>query len=125
MVKSSLHPKEAIDLIPRVLRITYIKNVGAAFGIFYGQKYFLLAVGIVVMAIVLYYHFKIPLRDKLTQIALALILGGSLSNFIDRLFMGYVIDMIDFRFWPVFNIADSLIVIGVGIILYKLFREKE
>lgn len=77
------------------------------------------------MAIVLYYHFKIPLRDKLTQIALALILGGSLSNFIDRLFMGYVIDMIDIRFWPVFNIADSLIVIGVGIILYKLFREKE
>ena len=77
------------------------------------------------MAVVLYYHFRVPRDQKLIQVSLALIFGGSISNFLDRLLNGYVIDMIDIRFWPVFNIADSVIVIGVVILLYEILTEKK
>ncbi|MCX5725739.1 MAG: signal peptidase II [Candidatus Saganbacteria bacterium] len=125
LVRIYIVPGRPLNIIPGVLNLTYIKNVGAAFGILYGQTYFLLAVGVAVMAAVLYYHFRVPRDQKLIHVSLALIFGGSLSNFLDRLLNGYVMDMIDIRFWPVFNIADTVIVIGVAILLYEILTEKK
>ena len=108
-------------------RIIHISNTGAAFGLFPGQSFALSIVTIVGVALllifVLFVHRWFPLLDSmLSKVALGLILGGALGNLIDRLYLGYVTDFIDFKVWPVFNIADSAEVIGVIIIFAYSLR---
>ena len=106
-------------------RIIYISNTGASFGLFPGQSFALTIVTIVGVALILIFVLVIhrwfpPLDNMLSKVALGLVLGGALGNLIDRLNLGYVIDFIDFRVWPAFNIADSAVVVGVIIFAYSL-----
>ena len=106
-------------------RIIHISNTGAAFGLFPGQSFALSIVTIVGAALLLIFVLVIhrwfpPLDNMLSKVALGLILGGALGNLIDRLNLGYVVDFIDFRVWPIFNIADSAVVVGVIIFAYSL-----
>ena len=99
-------------------RIIHIHNTGAAFGLFRDQSLALSIVAIIAITVILVYTFvgyrHLPWLDsKLGKVALGLILGGTVGNLIDRLRFGYVTDFIDFSFWPVFNIADSAVTIGV------------
>ncbi len=105
-----------------ILRITHTTNSGAAFGILPQQGgMFILIAAVVAVAIVLYYR-HVPDGDWLIRLGLGLQLGGAVGNLIDRLRFGYVVDFIDVGFWPIFNIADASITIGVVLIAYALWR---
>ncbi len=114
-----------IKIIPGFLSLTYIKNFGAAFGILEGKRIFFIIITIIVLAYIIYEIFKYK-NNKYYLISLILIISGIIGNFIDRVFLGYVRDFISFRiFDPIFNIADSFIVVGViMLIIYSLVGDK-
>lgn len=99
-------------------RLTYAQNTGAAFSIFWGNTDILAVISmigvviILVYAFVFYRHFP-SLNTRMNKIALGLILGGTVGNLIDRVWLHYVRDFIDAGPWPVFNIADSSLVVGI------------
>lgn len=125
-IARAMLPGQSIPLIKNILHLTYVQNRGAAFGLFYNQQGFLLIVNLIVMGIILYFHRTLK-KSSLLQVPLGFILGGSLGNVFDRIFRHYVVDFIDIRIWPVFNLADSMINIGVFLIIIKLlfFNSKE
>ncbi len=117
-------------VIPGFFNLTYIKNAGAAFGIFQGKQFFL--IGVSLLAIGLFLFLLLREREEKTGLllALALILGGTCGNLIDRIRSGEVIDFLLFYIkqyqWPAFNIADSAISVGVGmLILVTLLESRE
>jgi len=109
------------------LQLVPVHNTGFAFGLFQGQSFALIivaAVGIVsilLAAFLIYRRFPL-LATTPNRIALGLILGGALGNWVDRLRFGQVTDFIDVGFWPVFNVADSAITVAAIIIAYSLLR---
>ena len=97
----------------------YSENTGTAFSLFPGLNTILIVIGLIILILLIYFYFK---TKNLIQLSLLLIISGTIGNLIDRIFFGYVRDFIDFKIWPIFNIADSLIVIGVILILLKEFK---
>ncbi|MED3646151.1 signal peptidase II [Halalkalibacterium halodurans] len=119
---------ESIPLIDSVLYLTSHRNKGAAFGILEGQMWlFYIITSIVVIGIV-YYMEKEAKHDRVFATALALILGGAIGNFIDRIFRGEVVDFVNtyiFTYnFPIFNVADSALCVGVGILFLKMIRDE-
>jgi len=102
---------QSIPLINGVLHLTYIQNTGAGFGIFKGGNTILIFVSLIIIGVLLYYFDRIIL-DKAIHIPIALVLGGAIGNLVDRVILGYVVDFVDFRIWPAFNVADSAITLG-------------
>jgi len=101
-----------------ILKIQFIQNTGAGFGILKGQTFFLAIVSLIVALGVIIYYKKIP-KEKYVQILFAVFLGGVVGNLIDRLFRKFVIDFINFGWWPAFNIADACISVSVvGLVMY-------
>lgn len=105
-----------------LVSLTLVTNTGAAFGLLpdLGTLFALVAI-IVVIAIPLYERY-IPTDQPWLRIALGMQLGGAAGNLVDRLHHGHVIDFIDFKVWPVFNLADSAIVVGVSILALYFWR---
>lgn len=117
-------PGESRIVIPHVLYLTYVQNYHGAFGLF-GTHPLLLTAAASVVLIGFYLWYRKEGAGAQVHIAFALIFGGAVGNIVDRLRFGYVHDFIDFRVWPVFNVADSAITIGVGLLLLQmLFHEK-
>lgn len=112
---------QSLPVILGIFHLTYIRNAGAAFGLLQHQTYLFLTVAVVLAGVAVYYLPRLPARFSLVRWGLALQLGGAAGNAWDRYCMGAVIDYLDFRIWPVFNIADVAIVIGMILILYDLF----
>lgn len=123
LIQNNMQIGQSIPLLKNVLHLTYVRNTGAAFSLFEGFSFYLTVVGMVVAAVVFYFHLESPITDFLTQSALAFILGGSLGNLADRLFRGHVVDFIDFRVWPVFNLADVMINAGVLMLVFRILRK--
>lgn len=127
-IQYNLDIGESIPVIEGIFHITYIENPYTAFGLFKYQTTFLvIAVLISVIFIILIYK-KIIFKEKPSMyIPLTLVLGGAVSNLIDRVRIdGRVIDFVDFRIWPVFNFADASIVCGMLILLFHvLFHTSE
>ncbi len=110
-------PGDSFPLLPPVLSLTYVQNTGAAFGLFRGwQAAFILLSGLVV-GWMLWELARPDTTSRVTRWGCALVLGGAVGNLIDRLRLGYVIDFLDLHVWPVFNIADSAITIGVTLLV--------
>jgi len=103
--------------------LTLLHNRGAAFGILKNQNIFFVAAALAAV-ILIAINLKKGANSALMRISLALILAGAIGNLIDRLFFGYVIDFLDFRVWPVFNLADSSITIGAFILGWQLIFPK-
>ena len=103
-----------------VVRITHTFNTGSAFGLFPDQTLFLIVASFAGISILLLVYRNHPLHGSLLRLSLGMQLGGALGNLVDRIRMGQVTDFIDLGFWPVFNLADASIVIGI-IILVSLF----
>ena len=125
------HPGDSVELIPGFLRLTYVQNPGAAFGSLTNARWvFMLCSTVLIVAIIWYYIRKKP-QSMLVRAGLILVCGGGIGNMIDRIFYGYVVDMIDFYgIWQfVFNAADSCVCIGAGLLavycLIGIFREKQ
>lgn len=116
---------QSFYLFGKIVKLTYVRNTGAAFSLFTGLSPYLIVISIIIICAVIYFHYRVPLTDRLIQTGLAFILGGSAGNLIDRLFRGYVVDYIDLSFWPVFNFADTMINLGVFLIIIKLFSKGE
>ena len=118
----SLH--ETIPLIPGMLHLTLVYNKGAAFGVLKNRVPFFIAVSVIAVGIIAYQLIKRGFRaGDIVSSSLALILAGALGNLIDRLIYGYVVDFIDFRVWPVFNVADSAITIGASLLVWHMLRK--
>ncbi len=109
----------------RVFRIVHTTNSGAAFGIFPQQGVFFMLIAVVVVLAIVFYQHRLPINGWLIRLTLGLQLGGAAGNLVDRLHYGSVIDFIDIGFWPIFNLADLSIVVGVGVLAYHLWREDQ
>jgi signal peptidase II len=117
---------QSIPVIHNIFHITYVVNYGAAFGILKNQRVFFIVSTILIFGILAILYNQIKVHNNFTYIFFTLIISGAIGNFIDRVRFGYVIDFFDFRVFPVFNIADSLIVVGVIIFsFYLLFLESK
>ena len=123
----------SIPVVQDLFNLTYIRNTGAAFGIFAGSAAifrlpFLILFSLLAVGFILLMLKRLHEREKWLITALSFILGGAIGNLIDRLLYGEVIDFLDFywsRFhWPAFNFADSFITVGVILTLYRLVRAK-
>tara|TARA_Y100000310_G_C20338040_1_gene648461 strand:+ start:128 stop:574 length:447 start_codon:yes stop_codon:yes gene_type:complete len=104
-----------------IVAINYVKNTGASFGLFQGFNYILVLLYPVAL-FAMYYYRRELLGSKWKNIFYTLIIAGILGNFIDRIFFGFVIDFIDLKWWPVFNLADSYLCIGIVGTIYLNLR---
>lgn len=126
LVQTNFMPGETLKVIPKIFHLTYVQNPGAAFGLMAGQTWIFVLTAVLVVGGVIYGQFRIPRRERLTRLALGMIGGGALGNLYDRLVFTYVVDYLDFQIWPyVFNFADSMIVIGVGLLILALLKEEK
>jgi signal peptidase II len=137
MIKIYVHSHfdlgESVRVIDGYFSLTYVRNMGAAFGIFRDshetfRHIFFLSIPPIAVGIIVYFIYGLPEDDLLQIFALSSIAGGALGNYIDRIRFGYVIDFLDFHWrdiysWPAFNVADSAIVTGVALLTLILIRE--
>jgi signal peptidase II len=107
-------PRQIVD---HALFLTVTRNAGAAFGIFQNFTLGFLAVSVVIMLAILIYYWFLPTGDWTARLGLALVFGGAISNAYDRAVKGSVIDFIQIPHWPVFNVADSAVSVGVVVLL--------
>ena len=125
LVVSYMKLGESIPVLAGIFHITYIENPGAAFGLFANQRVmFIVAAALVIAAACLMYR-RLMSEKVIVRWGVALLLGGAAGNLIDRVRIGCVLDFLDFRIWPVFNIADIGICIGVALLMYALLFDKE
>ncbi|MBI5893384.1 MAG: signal peptidase II [Deltaproteobacteria bacterium] len=132
IIMDSFAIHQSIEIIPGIFNLTYIRNPGAAFGMFRDgselfRQIFLIGTSIAALIIIVYFYYKTQ-DGLLTKFSLSLIAGGAVGNLIDRIIFGEVIDFLDVHWksfhWPAFNIADSAITIGVGITIYTLYIKR-
>lgn len=113
----------SIEVIGGFFYITHVKNSGAAFGLFQDSIRILTIISIVAIVLIIILKIILKLNYVFYNVSLGFILGGALGNLIDRYFVGEVTDFINFTFWPVFNIADSFLIIGFCLIIILILRE--
>jgi signal peptidase II len=125
-VHKNFHWGESRAIVQNFFALTYVRNTGAAFGFLnrapaaFREPFFII-VPLVAMAVILMIFIRLREEQNLMAMALSLVLSGAIGNLIDRLRFGFVIDFLDFHWkevyhWPAFNVADSCIVVGVGIL---------
>jgi signal peptidase II len=124
LVVTSFNPGDSLPLLPHILHLTYVQNTGAAFGLFKGQQALFIGLSLLVIAWIVWELLTKPSMDSVLVGGCALVLGGSAGNLIDRLTLGYVVDFIDVRVWPVFNAGDSAITIGVVLLIWRTLRRR-
>jgi signal peptidase II len=134
-VRANMDLHSTIELVPNYLNLSYVQNSGVAFGLLADiesawKPYFLAAIAAVAVVVIFVYSSRTPLTRMLLQTALAIILGGILGNFMDRIVHGFVVDFIEFHIydsfhWPNFNVADSAITIGIALLLLDTIKNSE
>ena len=127
LVITNMSVFDSFEVINNFFSITYARNFGAAFSFFRGVRYFFIMVAIlVIVALFIFLKNNLKKINILDKICVSLILGGSLGNLLDRIIYGYVIDFLDFNIfgynYPIFNFADSFIVVGTIILLINSIR---
>jgi len=121
LVQTKMLPMQSIPIIKGWFSLTYATNYGAAFGILQSQTLLLVAITLGVLIMIWVNRKKMSDYPRLLQIGLAVALGGAVGNLLDRVRLGYVVDFLNFYMWPIFNVADMTIVIGVGLIISGMF----
>jgi signal peptidase II len=126
--KGTLKDKNDIIVIKDFFGFTYTENRGAAFSIFQNKVLFLAIVTSIVITIMIYYLIKLRKDSILVRISLSLIIGGAIGNLIDRIYYGYVVDFIMFHYrdiytFPIFNIADIMVVVGTGLLALYIIKD--
>ena len=126
LIQTNFTPGETLIVIPKVFHLTFVLNPGAAFGLMAGRTWIFVITAFIVVGGVIYAQFRIPRSDKFTRLAIGLIGGGALGNLYDRLTIGSVVDYLDFQIWSyVFNFADSMIVLAVGLLMFLIYWEEK
>lgn len=128
----NLRGRSAYVLIDGVLELQYLENRGSAFGMLQNQKFFILFVGIIFLAVILFFLFKLPNTRRYSgvHVLLSVVIAGGIGNMIDRVRFDYVVDFISFVLinYPIFNVADIYIVVAalsLLIIFMFVFQEKD
>ena len=128
IVVNNLTNNKSIEVIKSFFYLTYTNNKGAAFSILTGRRILLILVALIVIGVLIYYVRKNKIEGKVNKIALSLVIGGSIGNLIDRILRGAVVDFIDVKIFgynfPIFNLADTFIVIGVFLLIIEMFRKE-
>lgn len=128
VVKHYLVLNQSNVIIKDFFNLTYVKNSGAAFSILDDNTFLVVIVSLIIIAILIRYVYKNKDAKKIERVAYSLILGGAIGNLVDRVFNGYVVDFLDFIFfgynYPIFNLADTFIVIGVILLIIDMVRCK-
>ena len=114
-VSSRLALGDAVEILGP-FSIHHVRNTGIAFGLFAGSTSIVIVLTAVAIGALVIFFARSGRRHPLLPVAVGLVLGGSISNLVDRLRLGYVTDFLDFDYWPAFNLADTFIVVGVGIL---------
>lgn len=128
IIRSAMYVGESLPVVRDVFHITYVQNRGAAFNMLDGQSLILTLVPAIAIIVAIWYMEKHLSEHWTLALSLVLVISGGIGNLIDRTVLGFVTDMLDFRFWPVFNVADIAVCVGAGfLILYTLlfYDEKE
>jgi signal peptidase II len=138
LVVTHIDVHDSIPLIPNLFQLVHVRNTGAAFGIGANAESdivpILLNIGAIgVFFVVVAYAFRTAVTDRVLQVGLHLILGGAIGNLIDRFRLGYVVDFLDVymnwggqtHHWPAFNVADSAICIGIGLLFFDMRKKPE
>lgn len=124
-VQGHMELGESIPMIPHIFHLTYIMNPGAAFGILEYQHTFFLGIVVILFAAYLIMRRRIPKNPVYFPIGIGMVLGGALGNAIDRVRYQGVVDFFDFRVWPIFNVADIAICVGMALILWYFWRHSD
>ena len=126
LILTNLKLHDSVPLVKGVLHLTLVNNRGAAFGILRNQvPLFILTSVFAIIMILLSLKEKKQKGVSLAGVSLGLILAGALGNLIDRLCLGYVVDFLDLRIWPVFNLADSAITVGAVLLGYAILMTND
>lgn len=123
-----LKPVSTHAIFEDILHFTYVENTGAAFGIFSGNVIFLIIITSIAILASIFLIFYKKITSKILICSLSLVIAGGIGNLVDRIFRGYVVDYVDFRFinFAVFNLADVFVVVGcIFLIIYILFFDKK
>jgi signal peptidase II len=115
---------QSIKVVPDIFHVTLVFNNGAAFGLMKDRAAFFILISTLVILFIIIFAWRHKGMRVLLALSLGLILGGSLGNLVDRVTFGHVIDFLDFRVWPVFNIADSAITVGVGMLALSVMTKR-
>jgi len=131
MVVQKLHLYQRVEVIRGFFNLTHVRNTGGAFGIFGGEKgglgsILFVVVSLIAIGAIVFLFLKIKENEKTLALSFSLILSGAIGNLIDRLRYGEVVDFLDFHLstyhWPAFNVADSAICIGIGLMALELLK---
>lgn len=117
-----LMPRSGVAVLP-FFHLTYVENTGAAFGIGFSRNGFFAVLSVLLIGALIYLQRAWCERNMWLQVGLVLVTGGALGNLYDRVLFGYVVDFLDFRVWPVFNVADSCVTIGACCLAWGLKLE--
>lgn len=125
VVVTGFAPGQSRIAIPHLLFWTYVQNTHGAFGLFGSQAWLLVGMALAVLAVFWFAFRDAAAQSALVRIAFGAIVGGAIGNIVDRFHYGFVVDFIDLRWWPVFNVADSCITVGVALlVLTSMARDR-
>jgi signal peptidase II len=122
IVSTKIPLNSSIEVIPGIIFISHVKNSGAAFGVFQNKTNVFIVISVIAIILIIILKIKLNLDFILYNISLGFILGGAIGNLIDRIVFKEVIDFIHLRYFAVFNIADSFICIGFGIVVILILK---
>jgi signal peptidase II len=134
LISRSLKLHESTVVVKGFFSLTYIRNPGAAFGVFADstdgfRTVFFLVISSLAILLLAYFFLRAPREDSVSLVAIALLFGGALGNLIDRIRFGEVIDFLDFYIgayhWPAFNVADSAITVGISLLILEAFIKRQ
>lgn len=129
IVSNLMDVHDSIIVVKNFFYITYVRNTGAAWSIFADKTWMLIMVSLIIITLIIGYIWKNKPRTMLEKIGYSMLLGGSIGNFLDRIIYGYVIDFFDFYIfgynYPIFNMADTFIVVGVILLVIYTWRCKD
>lgn len=119
---------DTIKLIPKVFHIEYVQNEGAAFGMLSNNRWVFMVISVIGIIALSIYLFRFCKESRVIKVGLALVISGGIGNMIDRIALGFVVDMLQLTFFGelfpwVFNIADSMVCIGIGLVIVWLIKE--
>jgi signal peptidase II len=128
LVVRAVAPGAEVVLIPGILWLTHVRNTGIAFGLLRGVPLSFLVAAALTVIFLVFYNWTRPgtggSRGAVGPVALGALAGGAGGNLFDRVRLGYVIDYLDLRVWPVFNLADAAVVIGGALLLVAAVRQR-
>lgn len=116
---------QSIPILDGIFHLTYVQNTGGAFGILRNRAPLFIIASVIIIFFMIYILLREGNKGRFIKIIFTIILAGAVSNLIDRVRLGYVVDFLDFMVWPVFNIADASITVGMILLLLHSVLKKE